>query len=379
MAALCILALIAALIIAKVVWTYLYVHKIGSFETEKRDILSRRDFLMKKVLVEPDKLVNKMPEIVGPQFQGEWALYSCSMFAKSLTNIAKLYPETHAESLAAVDELISLVVSPELRAYDTARWGEDPLESLSGSNSHISYLSHLAWMIANYKSLGGDEKYDQLYHLLCGTMNRRILASKNLNLPTYPGEAIYVPDMLVAIVALSEYSKQYNNVYESTVKKWLSLMKDNCLDRKTRLIPSFMTNHVTPNMFPLKGSYTALSCYYLSFIDHAFAAEQYEILKSLFFKKHPFAGIKEYHDKRCIFGMDIDAGPILFDLSPSGTAFAIGAATCQGDMVTRKMLLKTAEIAGCSVSCQGCRHYLLADIALVGEAIALAMRTSTAV
>ena len=248
-----ILIVIAALIAIKGIWVHSYAHSIGSFETEKKDILSRRDFLMKKLLVEPDKLIDEMPGIVGPQFQGEWALYSCSMFAKSLANIAELYPETRAESLAAVDSLISLVISPELHAYDNARWGEDPLESLSGDNSHISYLSHLAWMISDYKSLGGDGKYDNLYHSLCSTMNRRILASENLNLPTYPGEAIYIPDMLVAIVALSEYSKQYNGKYESTVQQWLTLMKDECLDSKTGLIPSFMPEYVAHNMYKLKG------------------------------------------------------------------------------------------------------------------------------
>jgi hypothetical protein len=74
--------------------------------------------------------------------------------------------------------------------------------------------------------------------------------------------------------------------------------------------------------------------------------------------------------------MDIDAGPILFNLSPSGTGFVIGAATSLEDMEFRKRLLKTAEIGGSTVSWFGKSHYLLANIALVGEAILLAMRTS---
>jgi hypothetical protein len=74
--------------------------------------------------------------------------------------------------------------------------------------------------------------------------------------------------------------------------------------------------------------------------------------------------------------MDIDAGPIIFNLSPSGTAFVIGAATSLEDSVFRKQLLKTAEIGGSSVSWFGSTHYLLANMALVGEAIVLAMRTS---
>lgn len=86
--------------------------------------------------------------------------------------------------------------------------------------------------------------------------------------------------------------------------------------------------------------------------------------------------ITEYHDRSCWLGMDIDAGPIILNLSPSGTAFAIGSATYFGDNTFRNSLLKTAEIAGHTIQWGNKRHYLLADIALVGEAITLAMRTN---
>ena len=42
----------------------------------------------------------------------------------------------------------------------------------------------------------------------------------------------------------------------------------------------------------------------------------------------------------------MDAGIIIFSLSPSGTAFAVGLTTYFGDIKTRNHLLKTAEIAG---------------------------------
>ena len=74
--------------------------------------------------------------------------------------------------------------------------------------------------------------------------------------------------------------------------------------------------------------------------------------------------------------MDADAGPVIMNLSPSGTAFAIGAATFFGDNDFRRGLLKTAEIAGHTVGWGDSRHYLLADLAIVGEAITLAMRTN---
>lgn len=316
-----------------------------------------------------------MPGGIGLQFQGEWALYSCSMLAKALTNIGVLYPETRQESIIAIDSLINIVKSPELRLYDQRRWYEDPLENLEGDKSHISYLSHLAWMIGNYKKLGGDNSHDPLYDSICETMNRRILKSECLNLPTYPGEDIYIPDMLVAIVALKDYADLNQGKYSSTVEKWKERAKRDWMDEKTGLLVSFIDSVGNP-VGEVKGSYSALNCYYLTFIDPEFARDQYNILQERFRQGFPFHGLMEYHDHSCWFGMDIDAGPILFNLSPSGTAFAIGSATYFNDNKYRNNLLKTAEIVGHTVKWDGKRHYLLADLALVGEAITLAMRTN---
>lgn len=180
--------------------------------------MARKDYLLGKLMVNPQVVLNEMPAAIGTQFQGEWALYSCSMLSAALVNISQLYPETKTGNIQLIDSLINIVMSPELRYYDTMRWNEDPLESLDGDESHISYLSHLAWMICGYKQIGGNSKYDKLLFSLCSTMNRRLLNRSSLNLPTYPGESIYIPDMLVAIVALNQYADMNNGKYRSTVK-----------------------------------------------------------------------------------------------------------------------------------------------------------------
>ena len=368
--------LILSIVIGKVVWMSVYNRNIGTFESEKADVLNRRNYLIEKVIVKPEQLLAEMPAAVGPQFQGEWALYSASMLSAALTNIAEIYPETRMESIAHIDSLIQIVMSPEIRRYDAERWGEDPLETLEGDESHISYLSHLAWMISGYKQVGGDSRYDNLCRQLCETMNRRILQSPNLNLPTYPGEYIYVPDMLVAIVALANYSRQNDGEYWSTVHAWLDEMLNNWIDEKSGLIMSFIPDGDWIGRLPAKGSYSALSCYYLTFVDEVFALSQYQRLKENFYQKRPIAGFKEYYDRKCLLGFDIDAGPIVFNLSPTGTAFGLGAATYFEDYEVRNGFLRTAELAGFTVSSGEQRHYLLANVALVGEAIALAMRTA---
>jgi hypothetical protein len=232
-------------------------------------------------------------------------------------------------------------------------------------------------MIAGYKELGGDGKYDKIYRSLCSTMNRRLLNSPDFNLETFPFQPYYIPDILVAIVALKLYSKQNGGIYDKTVDDWLANMKDNHTSVSSGLIASIIMEDNEGGLHNFyKGSYSALSCYYLTFIDEEYAKDQYRILKEQFYKKFPLAGFKEYIRKSPIISFDMDAGPIVFGLSPTGTAFGIGTATYFNDTIVRKKILRTAERAGSTVTIKGKSHYLLANIAIVGEAITLAMRTA---
>ena len=369
------LYIIILLITLKLVFILIQNSNYNSLKKEKNDIIERTNYLLNK-LNTPQNAINSMPSSIGPQFQGEWALYSCSMLSTALVNISKLYPEQKDTNIQHITNLINIVTSEEIRHYDAIRWNEDPLSNFYNNNSHLSYLSHLTLMICNFKKLSNDNKYDDLLHELCETMNRRILDSECLNIQTYPGEPIYIPDMLVAIVALKLYSDFYENRYSNTIEQWINKAKNEWIDNKTGLLVSILNPDGSQyNNTNVKGSYSALNCYYLTFINEMFAKDQYNKLKSLFWKNSLISGLKEYHDKSYYFRFDIDAGPIIFELSPSGTAFFAGSATYFNDTDIRKDILTTAEIAGTTIKYKNKRHYLLANIALVGESIMLAMRT----
>ena len=373
-----IISAITILFVAKGIWVGCATSGHGSFEGERKEIIRRANYLTSKVATSPQELLDEMTSGIGAQFQGEWALYSCSMTTAALANIAILYPQNKELSIKFIGQIIDIALSPEIREYDAFRWMEDPMEGVYGDLSHISYYSHIAWMISRYKQIGGDNKYDDIYHSLCKAMNRRIRQSQYLNLPTYPEEYIYIPDMLVAIVALHNYSCQHDGKYATTVNMWIERAKNEWIDKETGLLASILVDDAdsVAIMQPIRGSYSALNCYYLSLIDPTFAKVQYECLKEKFRQDFLINGIKEYHDETCLLGFDIDAGPIILNLSPSGTAFAMGCATSLDDLTFRSQLLETAEIAGSTVTWFGKSHYWLANWALVGEAIALAMRTS---
>lgn len=350
-----------------------------SWDKENTDILERSEWLSKKILAGPDAILASMPKELGPNYGGQWAIYSCCMYAFALANISRLYPEQKQSSLGRIEKLIEIVKDPKLRRYDTMSWHEDALSGLKGSKSHLSYYSLLAWMISEYKLAGGEKcAFDSLYEDCCEALNRRMVKSVDYNIPTFANGIIFIPDMIPALIALNNYSKLYDDRYVDTVEHWKRCIRKNWVHRSTGLILSKSGRGKSCNP---RGSYAGLICSYLSLLDENMAREQYEALKkhlvitrNVLGKK--MTGVREYLDTLPEFSFNPDAGPIFQGLSASGTAFVIGAATRLGDWELRRSFLSAAEIAGNTQYGDGERHYRLAELALVGEAVTLAMRTN---
>lgn len=356
----------------------------SSWEEEKDDILERANWLCEKIIVKPEELIKKMPSLLGEEYAGQWAIYCCSMLAHALANISVIYPEKKEQCPELIARLIEIVNTPAIRKYDTLEWKEDAMDSIHGKKSHMTYLSILAWMITNYKLIGGDNRFDPLLHTLCETLNRRMLESKyDLNLLSFPYKPIFLPDMLVAIIALRNYARLYNGTYQDTVDKWLDNAKNKWIHKGTGLLLSMLpgASRYKSNR-PLRGSYVALNCAYLALVDEAFAFEQHERMKAVMSKEasvmgKTFFGIKEYMRKSPKFAFaGGDAGLVIEGISAGGTAFALGSSTYFGDWEFRSKLLRTAEMAGGTNKSKGKRCYRLGEIFITGEATALAMRTN---
>lgn len=350
-----------------------------SAKREKKDILERANWLAGKMLVSPERLLSEMPSILGKHFGGEWAIYSCSHYAAALLNISRLYPEEKALCLERMERIIDIVLDPAIREYDTMKWSEDALETLSGNKSHMTYLSILAWIITCYKMAGGTEKHDAILHGCCEALDRRIRRSRDLNLLSFPHTPIFFPDMLFCIVALHNYSLLFDGKYADTVQLWLHKAKTEWTDKHTGLLFSMLYRNKNGQYSrhpSLRGSYSALNCYCLSLIDDDYAKDQYIKMKCWFRNNRFLTGIREYKNWTPFFRMDVDAGPVINGLSPSGTAWAIGCATFFNDRHFKTRLLRSGDIAGITVRGWKKRHYILGSIVIVGEAVTLAMRTN---
>lgn len=355
-----------------------------AWEDEREDILERANWLCGKVIKSPEALMQEAPAMIGREFQGEWAIYSCSMLTHALANISHIYPDTKAKCLELIPKLIDIVNTPTIREYDTMQWKEDAMQSLDGDKHHMTYLSILAWMITNYLMIGGDDRYNDILHKCCEALNRRMLKSKyDLNLLSFPGKPIWLPDMMVTIVALRNYGRLFGGKYDDTVEAWLHNAKTKWIHKWTGSLAGQLPGQSRRvKGIVMRGSHVGLVTSYMTLVDEAFALDQHLKMKKHWLKDatlfgNTAVGIKEYLKASPEFSMKAgDAGIIVKGISAAGTAFAIGSATYFGDWKLRYEFLRTAELAGGTKKEKGKRHYTISDMFLVGEATALAMRTN---
>ena len=106
-----ILLIIMLLIAVKAIWVSCATSGHGSFHEEKKEIIRRANYLTSKVATSPQQLMNEMPSSIGAQFQGEWALYTCSMTAAALANIAILYPQNKETAIKFIGQIIDIALS----------------------------------------------------------------------------------------------------------------------------------------------------------------------------------------------------------------------------------------------------------------------------
>ena len=202
--------------------------------------------------------------------------------------------------------------------------------------------------------------------------------SPHLNAETYPRQ-IYVPDNAAVIASLALHDRLFRAGSPGIAARWTAHARKHLRDPVTGLLVfSISPGGKKPRILENgRGSGAAWSVFYLIHADPVFAREQFALIKRHLKATRLFiaTGIKEHPGDDMRSG-DIDSGPLIFGLSPSGSGFAVAGARFTGDEEFLQQLLNLTELAGFSVQFAGKRRYLTAP--LVGDAIMLAMKSATA-
>jgi len=351
--------------------TFRPAHVAVSHPEVREDLTARGRYLALRVA---DLTTGEMPWYLPDQFKGEWLAVTYSMTAMAMANLAFLYPDRIGEARETIDRLALAMLGDDVRSFDAALWNEDALSSLDGPNGHIGYLGHLEVVLLAQQYVGGSSEHAKLSRDVALALHRRMMASPSLHAETYPGQT-FVADNTVVVACLALAQRLYPDDRMDLSEAWVGRVQKDYLDPSTGLMVFRIAGDGTV-IEASRGSGVAWGVFYLSYASRTFAEQQHRQLQAMMGSRvlGGVHGIREYPNGDERSG-DVDSGPLVLGLSPSGTGFAIAGAALAGDDVGKLELLRTAELVGTTLGTGAGRRYVLSP--LVGDAIVLAMRTVT--
>jgi hypothetical protein len=311
----------------------------------------------------------------NPIFKGEWQFGTYQMTALGLLQIVDQHPALRAEFMPVIEASIDRMLSPEVRAFDTTEWNEDALDTLDSANGHAAYLGYMNIVLGVHRRVEPASRFAELNNRISRTLARRLLTSPKGILETYPGEAFPVDNASV-VGSLLLHTRNTGENHDQALARPLAHFRGSWRDPKSRLLYQAVDFHAGLPADRARASGTALAAVLLAYAERDISRELYQAVQarcsgSLF----GFGFVDEYPDNERGRG-DVDSGPLIFGISPSGCGFSIAAARAFGDRDTFVRLYRTVHLMGTPIDIDDRRTYVIGGP--LGNAIMLAMLTTSA-
>jgi hypothetical protein len=357
------LVVLVALAAGRVVW-HLFIRDDARALIDGRaegDLVARRDYLAAHIDEAAHALAPKDTELAG-----ELSIVALAMTALAAANIGFEYSATVPADLELVIRCAELARRKDIRASDVARWGDDPIDAMSGPGGHAGYLGELALVLEAYRLLGGlDGELLALERRVIGALDAKLRRAKTALIETIPGEA-FVADNAVVLAALaladvgrgahaSGSATTGKGAHADVLAQTLATWRATVVDASTGVLVLGEKTRVP------QAAGAAFAAMMLAYVDDTLAKDQAKALAAHF-------------DTR-IFGMftAICEHPSCAEgggASPAATGFAMALAKRSSDADRLDRLLATAEWAGLASSWNGKRRYLFGPF--INNAIVLA-------
>jgi len=308
------------------------------------------------------------------RFAGEWALVTHQMTALGLSQICLSHPAMKDRYVPVLSRAAQKSFLPEMRDFGTRAWhGEDALASLSSSHGH-AYLGYsaLAIGVARLFDSTFPRSLAAQHDALIAAYERRLLASPNALIETYPGEA-YPTDVAAVAAAIAVHGRATGADHRRVIAHWAAQVKKVQLDPHSGLVIQRLgAVDKRPHDAP-RGSGTGLAAYFAGFADRATAQLLTQGLLRHEATLFGFGAIREYADGYHGRG-DVDSGPVILGVSVSATGFALAPARAFGHGQSFLRLYRTANLFGVPFSSDGRTRF--ATGGPIGNALLLAFLTS---
>ena len=308
-------------------------------------------------------------------FDGEWLFGSYLMAGIGFGQLALLHPDQTPTAIAVMEKCATRILDDDVRAFDSASWKNDPIETLGSlDDHHAAYLGYFNVLLGLLRLHAPENQYAELHDKITASLIRRIQQSESMLLQTYPAE-VYPVDNCAVVGSIGLHARSTGANHGALLSRWVSNCRKRYLDDETGLLYQAVSHPSgTPVDFP-RGSGTALGSFFINYADTKLSADLAQAMhENLFGAVIGFGGMREYMPDAAFPRVDIDSGPILFEYGLSATGFALSGATTHRDYRTFRRLFATAWGAGAPKQ-KGDRLNFVTGASL-GDAILFAMLTS---
>ena len=310
-------------------------------------------------------------------FSGEWLFGTYMMAAMGFGQTAILYPELKDKNMELMNKCIEKMISEKGREFDSNCWCEDPLASLEGDKHHAAYLGYLNLTLSLQRFIDPNSRYAKLNDKITAALVKRLEATPEFILFTYPGE-LYPVDNCSIIGSIGLYDRATGSDHSELIKRWIKTYREKYINKETGLLYQAMKPDKKTPFDPGRGSGTAFGAYFLSFTDLELSRDLYMALKKeLFGTVIGFGAVREYPSAMSEGEGDIDSGPIVFGFGVSATGFAIADTRIHRDKETFLKLYATSFLFGAPVDRGDRRDYIMGGP--LGNCIMFAMLTASPV
>ncbi len=306
-------------------------------------------------------------------FRGEWAFGTYQMAALGLLQTCREHPELRDELRPGIEHAIAGLLSPAVRAFDAQSWNEDALDSLDGPHGHAAYLGYLNLVLTLDRATFADSRHTALNDRISAALARRFRAAPHQIIETYPDEA-YPVDNASGLASLLLHQRLTGTDHSAAITGSLDCFRTRWRDPRTGLLVQAIDHRSGQPTDRGRASGTALAAYFLAMADPDLARPYFQSLRDhLAGSILGFGYVDEYAAGES-GGGDIDSGPLIFGMSPSGTGFTIATSRAFGDRSLYVSLARTAYLMGAPVT-HGDERFFITGGPL-GNAIMLAMFTA---
>lgn len=305
-------------------------------------------------------------------FSGEWLFGTHLMAGIGFCQLVQQHPEELAKWRPSIDLCIRQLLSPAVRAFDHKSWDRDALESLDAPNGHAAYLGYLNFLLGLYRQIDPANEFAPLNDRLTETLIRRVKASPNGLVETYPDEW-YPVDNSPGLASIALHAEATGRDYSDFLSRQVALFRQRLIDPRTGLLAQSINADGSVREIH-RGSGTTLSVFFLSRGCSGLAAEMFDGIKqNLASGVFNFGAIREF--PRGVPGHeDIDSGPVIFGFGFSASGFGMGGARAFRDERLFSKLYASAILAGAPRHTRDGIDFLTAGP--LGNAILLAMFTT---